>query len=342
MLEYDFGPKHPLKPQRVIDVMTVLGNPKTTDPGLGSREDLLRCHRPEYIDAIAQADTLTREELAVFGIGPGDTTWFPGMYESALAYCAGTAAAARAVCDGEQVAIAIAGGLHHAQSDHASGFCVFNDVAIACHILRERFDRVLYVDIDLHHGDGVQALFYDDPTVATLSIHQSGRTLYPGTGFVNETGANYTSVNIPLDPYTTGEIWLESVTVVFRKLLDSFRPRAIVLQMGCDAHTCDPLGHLQVSVQDFLAAVRLVYDSGLPIVAAGGGGYHLGNVPRMWASAICILSGNPIPDRLPQGLKNPYGGSEIIDPEEQTKRGQGESSASQVCAQVLANLSQME
>lgn len=233
-----------------------------------------------------------------FGFGPGDNPPFAGMWEATLAYTAGTTAAARAVRDGAELATTLAGGLHHARRRQASGFCLANDCAMALSILRERFDRVAYVDIDLHHGDGVQWIFWDDPAVLTCSIHETGRTLYPGSGFVSEAGPAGTAVNVPLAPYTTGDVWLDAFRRGILPALGAFRPQAIVLQMGADPHYDDPLGHLRVTISEWLEAVRDVRDLGLPLVACGGGGYAAHVVPRAWASAILTLEHLPVPEEL--------------------------------------------
>lgn len=180
-------------------------------------------------------------------------------------------------------------------------------------MLRERFDRVAYVDIDLHHGDGVQALFFDDPSVMTCSIHETGASLYPGTGFVDERGAGDSSVNVPLEPGTTGDVWLWAFENGIIPLLNKFDPEVIVLQMGTDPHFLDPLGHLQVAAQEWLAAVRLVRDLGLPIVAVGGGGYALECVPRMWASAVMTLSEIEFDDAIPTGVPHEWGMATFSD-----------------------------
>ncbi|HZH99421.1 MAG TPA: hypothetical protein VEX38_10660, partial [Fimbriimonadaceae bacterium] len=224
-----------------------------------------------------------------YGFGTQDNPVIPGMYEVSLAYTAGSVKAAEAVRDGAPLAFNLSGGLHHAHYAKASGFCVFNDPAVAVDILRERFARVAYIDIDVHHGDGVQWMFYDDPTVLTCSIHQDPRTLYPGTGRVDETGEAFTSLNVPLEPGTTGDTWLWAFERSVLPALRRFRPEAVVLQMGTDAHKLDPLAHIRCTAQEWVAAVERIRDFGVPIVALGGGGYNLATVPRMWAAACLSL-----------------------------------------------------
>lgn len=300
MLAYDFGPRHPLRPERLHRAVVILERYgfESTDPGQGDVADVLRVHDPAFVDYVRQG----APDGYRFGFGPGDNPPFEGMFDASLAYVAGSAAAARRVCEGAPLAISLSGGLHHARRAEASGFCIFNDPAIALHILRERFERVAYVDIDVHHGDGVQWLWYDDPSVLTCSIHQDGRTLYPGTGGVEETGAEHSSVNVPMAPGTTGDVWLWAFEEVIMAALRRFQPQAIVLQMGTDAHFSDPLARLQVTAREWTGAVRMVRDFGVPIVAVGGGGYAITAVPRMWAAACLTLCAVQVPENLPEDL----------------------------------------
>lgn len=309
MTTYDFGPHHPLRPERLHRTMALLRylSPDLAvhDPGLASVADLERVHTSDYIDVVRRLslhERVSNDAMERSGFWSGDNPPFEGMYQAAQAYCGGAVMAANHVKSGGRLAFNLAGGLHHARSQQASGFCVFNDCAIACSILRERFDRVAYVDIDLHHGDGVQGIFFDDPHVLTCSIHESGRFLYPGTGFVEETGAEFTSINVPLEPDTTGDTWLWAFENGIMPALDRFQPGAIVLQMGADPHFLDPLGHLAVTAQEWLSAVMLVRNLGLPLVALGGGGYERTTVPRMWVSAVTTLLGQDAPDFLEPGL----------------------------------------
>src|SRR5205807_2839998 len=245
-------------------------------------------------------------------------------------YTAGSVAAANAVKNGAQLAYNISGGLHHAQRSNASGFCVFNDPAIACHILREKYNKVAYVDIDVHHGDGVQALFYDDPTVLTCSIHQDGRTLYPGTGFVEETGAQDSSINVPLLPKTTGDVWIWAFENGIMPAVKNFKPEAVVLQMGTDTHFLDPLAHIQNTAQEWLRAVAMIRDLNLPIVALGGGGYNLTTVPRMWVASCLTLANQPIPDHVAEPYATEWSMPKYFDAELPQPREQGREHAEKV------------
>ncbi|MBI1755786.1 MAG: acetoin utilization protein AcuC [Fimbriimonas ginsengisoli] len=337
MLAYDFGPVHPLRPERLRRAMELLGRLDVlhTDPGLGMSEDVLRVHSPRYIEAVRRFSGQPASASG-FGFDGLDNPPFEGMFEASLAYVGGTAAAARAVLGGESVAISLSGGLHHAHRERASGFCIFNDPAIAISILRERFERVAYIDIDVHHGDGVQGLFFADPTVLTCSIHEEGASLFPGTGWVNETGASGTAVNVPLEAGTTGDVWLWAFRHAILPTVEAFAPGAIVLQMGTDAHFLDPLAHLDVAAQDWLEAVRAVKGLGLPIVAVGGGGYNLTTVPRMWAAATLTLLGRAAPDRLPDDLAAAWGTTSFFDAEPPGPSGRGRAYAEAVATE-LAN-----
>jgi acetoin utilization protein AcuC len=256
------------------------------------------------------------------------------MFEAGKAYVGGSVRAAEAVRDGASLAFSLSGGLHHARRSMASGFCIFNDCAIACSILRESFDRVAYVDIDVHHGDGVQGIFYDDPTVLTCSIHQDGRTIYPGTGFVDETGADFSAINVPLAPGTTGDAWLDAFDQTIIPAIRAFRPGAIVLQMGTDAHFQDRLGHLRLTAQEWLQAVAAVRSLGLPVVALGGGGYTLTTVPRMWAAACLTLGKIEFGDALPSDLVDELEVDRFFDAEPPLPRDQGRVQAERVVSEL--------
>ncbi|MFM9874221.1 MAG: acetoin utilization protein AcuC [Fimbriimonadaceae bacterium] len=335
MMSYDFGPRHPLKPIRLARTVSLLKamvpDIELIDPGLASEQDILTVHSAEYLAFVRRIveGNASKEDLFYYGFGSVDTPPFPGIYEAALAYCGGAVRAANRLNEGDHLAFNIGGGLHHAQRDRASGFCVFDDPAISLALMKKRFSKLLYVDIDLHHGDGVQAIFADDPDIVTMSIHESGKTLYPGTGFVEETGAGGAIVNLPMEANTSGDIWLWAFTEVFPRVLDHFQPEAIVLQMGCDAHFNDPLGHLRVSVQEWLGAVELVRESGLPTLACGGGGYDLTNVPRMWAAAVLTLAKIDVSLETPDDIPEEWGVKKIFDPEP-LEQSRGRSYAGEV------------
>src|SRR3954468_11136652 len=292
---YDFGPGHPLTPRRFgpgIDLLRHVGAVPGLAPEPASDEDLLRVHLPAYLGTVRRlsADPAGRGAM---GIGLADNPPFAGMHEASAAVAGGSLRAMEAILRGDvEHAHHPGGGLHHAMPDRAWGFCIYDDPALA--IARARADglRVLYVDLDVHHGDGVQAIFYDDPGVLTLSFHESGRYLFPGTGFVDELGvgaAAGTSVNVPLEPSTGETAWLASVRALVPSLAASFRPDVIVSQHGADSHAWDPLAHLRVTTTAIGQAARLVDAcahrwAGGRWLATGGGGYDAYQVvPRTWA-----------------------------------------------------------
>jgi acetoin utilization protein AcuC len=200
-----------------------------------------------------------------------------------------------------RVAVNYSGGLHHAMARRASGFCIYNDPAIVCGLLADKGMRVAYVDIDAHHGDGVQAAFYETDQVLTISLHESGRTLFPGTGFAYERGrgkgGGY-SINVALPAYTDDAAYIRAFDEVVRPLVERYRPDVLVTQQGIDPHFSDPLTHLQISTRTREHAVRWFKDSPYPWVAMGGGGYALDAVRRTWALEFLIMLGAEVPDGL--------------------------------------------
>ncbi len=354
MMDYDFGPSHPLKPERLrrtTAILDALGQYDPIDPGAGDVEDVLRVHDVDFVSAVEKLSAMepnewrsqeTREWAYQFGLGSADNPLFPGVFEAALAYTAASAAAARKVKAGANLAYAIAGGLHHARRREASGFCTFNDCAVACHILREKFERVAYVDIDVHHGDGVQWIFYDDPSVLTCSIHEDPRTLYPGTGFVHETGTDFSAVNVPLAARTTGDVWLWAFKNGIVPALERFQPQAIVLQTGADSHFLDPLAHLLNTAQEWLEAVKVVRDFGVPVVHLGGGGYNMTTKPRMWAAACLTMAGFDVPERVPEPYATDWQMPTFMDGECPGPAGSGRKAAKEAVDFITLNhLTQM-
>ena len=320
-LAYDLGPEHPLAPVRVelthalIDALGLSVLPGVVRPAPVPFEpgDLLRVHDADYVAVVRDLSARLRgagdpSELAAaagagaHGLGAGDTPAFAGMHEASLAVVGATVTAAREVLSGRVLhAFNPGGGLHHAMPARAAGFCVYNDPALAIDaLLREGAERVAYVDVDVHHGDGVEEMFRADPRVLTVSLHESGRFLFPGTGEpddVGDPGAEGSVVNVPLAPRTPGEVWLGAFDAVVEPLVRAFAPDVLVTQLGCDTHHLDPLAHLALTLDD-LAAVyarlhRLAHEAaGGRWVATGGGGYRLVDVvPRAWALAFAEMTG---------------------------------------------------
>lgn len=322
-LRYDFGPDHPLKPIRVeltVDLIRAVGLDRadgvvTLPRAPYGEEELLAIHDAGYVAVVRRlsADPDPRGAPA-YGLGPGDTPVFRGMHEASMAVCGASVAAAQAVWEGRAGhAFNPAGGLHHAMRGRAAGFCVYDDPVAAIHWLLEHgAARVAYVDVDTHHGDGVQDFFYADPRVLTISLHESGRWLFPGTGFTDEVGAGDaagTSLNVPLPPGTIGEVYLEAFDAVVPAAVAAFAPDVLVTQLGCDTHVTDPLAHLGLTTDDYAGLATRLHDLAHAHaqgrwVATGGGGYQVATVvPRAWTLYFAALAHAPFPEDVPDGWR---------------------------------------
>jgi acetoin utilization protein AcuC len=293
---YDFGPSHPLTPRRFgpgIELLRAVGAEPGLAPEPAPDPDLLRCHTARYIAAVERlsADPWGTPEAGI-GMG-GDNPAFPGMHDAGAMVAGGSMRAMEAIVRGDvEHAFHPGGGLHHAMADRASGFCIYDDPALAIAVARAAGLRVLYVDLDVHHGDGVQALHAADPGVLTISFHESGRYLFPGTGFPSELGqgsASGTVVNVPFEPYAGETAWLAAVRSLVPDLAAAFGPDIIVSQHGADSHAWDPLAHLRVTTTAMGEAARVVdslahrWANGRWL-STGGGGYDAYRVvPRMWS-----------------------------------------------------------
>ena len=315
LTEYDFGPGHPLAPVRVeltvalARAFGVLTRPQVSvaAPRPATDAELELVHDPGYIAAVRRAGESPRPDpsLLRFGLGTQDDPVFPGMHEASALVAGATLAAARAMWSGSaQHAANIAGGLHHAMAGHASGFCVYNDPAIAiAWLLGQGAERIAYVDIDVHHGDGVQAAFYNDPRVLTISLHEHPATLFPGTGRPSESGgpgAEGSAVNVALPPGTRDAGWLRAFHAIVPPLLRSFRPQLLVSQHGCDTHWLDPLANLELTIDGQRAAHAAIHRLAHEMadgrwLLTGGGGYELVQVvPRTWTHLLAEAAGEPI------------------------------------------------
>lgn len=312
---YDFGPAHPLTPRRFgpgISLLESLGAVPNLAPEPATDDELEWIHEARYLEV---AKAFSRQPFADHraGIGPGDTPPFSGMHEASAAVAGGSLRAMEAILRGEVLhAFHPGGGLHHAMPARASGFCVYNDPALA--ITRARRDglRVMYIDLDVHHGDGVQAIHWSDPGVLTVSIHETGRSLFPGTGFADEVGegaAAGTKVNLPLDAGTGERGWLATLELVLPALADRFLPEVIVSQHGADAHAFDPLAHLRITTTAMGAAARLIdglahKHAGGRWLSTGGGGYDVYRVvPRTWSLVWLAAAHRQIPAAIPEGWR---------------------------------------
>jgi acetoin utilization protein AcuC len=310
--QFDYGREHPLRMERLgltwklmeTYGLTALPGAKVLTPEAAPLDEIARFHSREYIEilrAVSAGDWVPHATR--YGLGPGDNPIFPGLWEAAQLAAGGSLLAAQLVATGEaDRAFHFAGGLHHAMPGRASGFCYVNDAVLAIMRLRARGFRVAYVDIDAHHGDGVQFAFYDDPAVLTVSTHERGDRLFPGTGFVVEMGERdglgY-AVNLPLQPLTDDAVYHHAFEAVVPPLVTAFKPDALVIQLGIDSHRTDPLTHLSLTVQGFVQAVRRLLPLAPRVVALGGGGYDLANVARAWTAAWAALNDMELPDALP-------------------------------------------
>ncbi|HWL37818.1 MAG TPA: acetoin utilization protein AcuC, partial [Frankiaceae bacterium] len=311
LASYDFGRGHPLRPLRLELTMAlardlgVLDRPGVTvrKPSSSGQDTLELVHDRDYIEAVKRApDDLLGRLGSRYGLGSGDNPVFPRMHEAAALVTGASVEAAKAVWEGAaQHAVNLAGGLHHAMPARASGFCVYDDPAVAiAWLLQAGATRVAYVDVDVHHGDGVQMAFYGDPRVLTVSLHESGSYLFPGTGFPEETGegeAEGTSVNVALPPGTDDAGWLRAFDAVVPDVLRAFGPQVLVTQLGCDTHVLDPLAHLALSVDGQRTTYALLHDLAHELcggrwVVLGGGGYEIVQVvPRAWTHALAEVTG---------------------------------------------------
>ncbi|PZS20443.1 MAG: acetoin utilization protein AcuC [Pseudonocardiales bacterium] len=307
-LAYDFG-EHPLNPVRLeltirlARELGVLDRLELLAPRPADEAQLLTAHTGDYLAAVRAASL--DPSFAGYGLGTDDDPVFPGMYDASALIAGGSAMAAGQVWDGRsEHAVNIAGGLHHAMPGFASGFCVFNDVVLAIRaLLAAGAGKVAYVDIDVHHGDGVQAAFYDDPRVLTISLHQDPRTLFPGTGHPSELGrgaAQGTAVNIALPPGTDDAGWLRAFGAVVPSVVRAFGPDVLVTQCGCDTHHEDPLANLELSVDGQRTAIAALHALAHEAahgkwVALGGGGYGVIRcVPRTWTHLLAEATGEPV------------------------------------------------
>jgi acetoin utilization protein AcuC len=309
LCHYDFGAGHPMAPVRcdltirLADDLDVL--PPTVAPSPATEDQLASVHTRDYIAAVRRGVADPSR-----GLGTADDPLFEGMHDAAALIAGASLTAARLVGSGDAIHAAnVTGGLHHAMADRAGGFCLYNDVALAIHSLLEQgFERIAYVDVDVHHGDGVESIFWDDPRVLTISLHETGEMLYPGTGFAQDLGgpqARGSAVNVALPPGTGDSGWLRAFHAVVPPLLEAFQPQVLVTQHGCDSHSTDPLAHLELSLDGQRASYLALHDLAHRRcdgrwVALGGGGYAVvGVVPRAWTHLIALVGGTELDPYTP-------------------------------------------
>jgi acetoin utilization protein AcuC len=318
--DYQFSEGHPFNPLRLrlaVELIEACGlltpDHRLLPPRHATDAELLTAHSPSYVAAVQAASRgeLEANQAARYGLGTEDVPIFPGMHDAAAALVGGSLQAAELVMGGDvDHAFNIGGGLHHASRSLAAGFCVYNDIAVVCHwLVQQHGARVLYIDNDAHHGDGVQDIFYDTPDVLTISFHETGRYLFPGTGATHERGrgAGYGySVNVPLDAFTDDASWIAGFEAIVPPVARAFRPDVIVMQNGCDGHRLDPLTHLHATTRTFERATEVVHDLAHEccdgrLIALGGGGYDIWCVvPRAWTLVWAALGGQTVPDDVPK------------------------------------------
>lgn len=314
---FTYSATHPLKPIRyrlTYELAKAYGlfegpNTRLVEPRRCTEEDLATVHSVDYIDAVkCGAECVPDWMLPGFGLGTEENPIFPAIFRGQLLGVGASLQAAKLVQEGAcEVAFNIAGGQHHAFKNRAAGFCYFNDVAVAIWYLLRQGCRVAYIDIDAHHGDGVQEMFYRTDQVLNISIHESGQYLFPWTGFEREQGlergTGYT-VNIPLLPYSDDDVFLRAFDGIVPELLDLYKPDVLVTQLGVDTHDTDPLTTLNVSTHGFARMIEaLKAQSPGKWVALGGGGYDVLHVPRAWTLAWAVMNDADVPDVLPQSYQ---------------------------------------
>ena len=320
-LAYDFGPSHPLTPRRFgpgIDLLRRVGASQVLPPPVADAQAIERVHRPAYVSAVRRLSEAPGEAPEIGFSAWGDDPPFRGMHEAAATVAGGSLVAMQRILGGEHKRVLHpGGGLHHAMPGSASGFCIYNDVALAIALARDAGHHVLYVDLDVHHGDGVQAAFWDDPAVMTISFHETGEALFPGSGFPDELGGLHalgSAVNVPLRPGTGDASWTAAVRTVVPPLADVFRPTMLVSQHGCDTHALDPLAHLQLTTTSMSAAARLLGEisdryTGGRWLATGGGGYDAFRVvPRSWSLVWLAQARRPVPGSIPEPWRSAWAG----------------------------------
>ena len=312
LLAHDFGPHHPFKIFRLgltYELISAYGladlpEVRVLAPREASEAEAICFHEEGYLEALRLCDSgMWTYEALRHGLGTGDNPTFPGIYDWAMSVAGASIDCAAEIADGRaDRAFNMTGGLHHAMPDRASGFCHVNDAVLAIHRLLDAGKRVAYVDLDAHHGDGVERAFYGRDDVLTVSVHQSGFTIFPGSGFVEDVGTGAGAgfaVNVPLLPGAGDAAYAMAMDEVVLPAVEAFAPDVLATQLGSDAIEGDVVANLQLSLRRFEACVRQFDQLRLPWLAFGGGGYDVGNVVRAWTMAWAILVGRMLPDEIP-------------------------------------------
>lgn len=303
--KYHYPPDCPFKTERAFQLRKTLvsmglltGKDRSEIESLpASIESIVSFHNREYLDALKESESGHWSIDALnMGIGGPETPVFKGMFGYGAFACGATLKAAQLLFDGEtDIAFNPLGGFHHAGPEHAAGFCYINDVAIGCKFLAKKGHKVLYLDIDVHHGDGVQKAFYDKKEVMTISLHENGKYLFPGTGFEDEIGIGEGkgySINVPLPPETYNEIYLKCFYDIVVPLINAYKPDFIVLEFGADALAGDPLAHLKLTNGVYKKIIKILVELKKPLLVTGGGGYHVENTVRAWALGWSVMTGD--------------------------------------------------
>ncbi|MGE4545563.1 MAG: acetoin utilization protein AcuC [Pedobacter sp.] len=319
--DFSFGGSHPFKVERfaltyqLLDSLQLLSKPavRIIEAPLALESELLTFHRQDYLHTLKEfsRDDTLRADFR-FGLGDHENPVFPGLFDWVTLCCGGTLEAVRQVVDkNHRCAFNMAGGWHHAHAARASGFSYLNDAVVAINLLLARGLRVAYVDLDAHHGDGVQDAFYDTNRVLTISLHETGKDFFPHTGFVRElgVGAGYGyAVNVPLAPHSDDLVFEQAFRQVVEPMLQSFAPDVLITQMGMDILRTDPLTRLELTTGSVDFAARSFLQTGLPWVALGGGGYDKLNSARGWTVLWAAMTGQPVGEFIPETFQ------EVIKP----------------------------
>ena len=318
---------HPMQPIRLQYLKEILDSYEIFDmnnavqvkPRKATEAELITFHDFDYVKAVktfSDSDITTGHGRYNFD-NFGDNPTYRGMYEAALLSTGGSLTAVEWVTEGKvQSAFSPSGGFHHAFPSQTSGFCIFNDPVISINKLIQLGLKILYIDVDAHHGDGVQYAFYETDQVTTVSFHESGEFLFPGTGFIDEIGQNSGkgySVNIPLAPYTGDEVYLWALRETLIPLVDRIAPDILVCQVGIDAYYSDPLTHLNITTSGYIQILSCLKSFGLPWVCLGGGGYDILGVARCWTLAYTTMIGAVLPDTIPESFSSKYNVNSLYD-----------------------------
>lgn len=320
--KYNFGKNHPLRPLRLKLTYSLIGKLNLLEherlvivkPRIATQEEIEQVHSPKYVSIVKKL-SVNPEDRSIqpysYGLGSGDNPIFEGMYEASALVCGASITAADNVWNNQEIKVAFnpAGGLHHAMKEKASGFCIFNDIGVAIAHLKklDKNIRIAYLDIDCHHGDGVQRLFYDDPNVLTISYHQDGRTLFPGTGSIDEIGEGEGkgfSINFPLIPGTNNKNFLNLFRKTAPKILETYAPDILITQLGVDTYFNDPLTQMGFSLSIYRNIAQTLKTSAREYcqdkwLAIGGGGYLMTVVPRAWAIFLAKMLDVELKNELP-------------------------------------------